>query len=94
MPNYALGKDTINNCWPLSNEQLAISPNREQLKVYPNPAFNELRIENGKLKLKEFYNYTGQLLFTTSENKIDVSKYPRGLYFVKCGAEVIKVILE
>ena len=72
--------------------QLAIS--NEQLKVYPNPAFNELSIENGKLKIKELYNYTGQLLFTTAENKIDVSKYPRGLYFVKCGAEVIKVILE
>ena len=72
--------------------QLAIS--NEQLKVYPNPAFNELSIENGKLKIKELYNYTGQLLFTTAENKIDVSKFPTGLYFVKCGAEVIKVILE
>jgi hypothetical protein len=66
----------------------------EQLKVYPNPAFNELRIEKGKLQIKELYTYTGQLLFTTTENKIDVSKYPRGLYFVKCGAEVIKVILD
>jgi hypothetical protein len=91
MPNYAMGADS-SSCWPLSNVQLAIS--NEQLNVYPNPAFNELRIENGKLKTKELYNYTGQLLFITAENKIDVSKYPRGLYFVKCGTEVIKVLLE
>jgi hypothetical protein len=91
MPDFTLGADS-SSCWPLSNVQFAI--NNVQLKVYPNPAFNELRIENGKLKLKEFYNYTGQLLFTTTENKIDVSRYPRGLYFVKCGAEVIKVIVE
>jgi hypothetical protein len=43
MPNYAMGADS-SSCWPLSNVQLAIS--NEQLNVYPNPAFNELRIEN------------------------------------------------
>jgi hypothetical protein len=94
MPNYALGKDTINNCWSLSNEQLAISPNREQLKVYPNPVNSVLYIQTTSKLKRELYNYTGQLKFTTTENKIDVSKYPRGLYFVKCGADVIKVILE
>jgi len=91
VPDFNLGVDS-SLCWPVSNMQLAMS--NEQLKVYPNPAFNELRIENGKLKTKELYNYTGQLLLTTTENKIDVSKYRRGLYFVKCGAEVIKVLLE
>jgi len=94
MPNYALGKDTINNCWPLSNEQLAISPNREQLKVYPNPVNSVLYMQTTSKLKRELYSYTGQLLFTTAENKIDLSRYPRGLYFVKCGAEVIKVILE
>jgi len=66
----------------------------EQLPLYPNPANSILYLQTTSKQKRELYNYTGQLLFTTTENKIDVSKYPRGLYFVKCGAEVIKVILE
>ncbi len=66
----------------------------EQLPLYPNPANSVLYMQTTSKQKRELYNYTGQLLFTTAENKIDVSKYPRGLYFVKCGAEVIKVILE
>lgn len=90
-PNYKLGKDE-SLCWPLANEELAIG--NEQLMVYPNPANSVLYIQASYQQKRELYSYTGQLLFTTSENKIDVSKYPRGLYFVKCGAEVMKVILE
>jgi hypothetical protein len=66
----------------------------EQLPLYPNPANSVLYMQTTSKQKRELYNYIGQLLFTTAENKIDVSKYPRGLYFVKCGAEVIKVILE
>ena len=91
MPDFNLGADS-SSCWPLSNVQLAMS--NEQLKVYPNPANSVLYIQTSTKQKRELYNYTGQLLFTTAENKIDVSKYPRGLYFVKCGAEVIKVVLE
>ncbi|MCX8470399.1 MAG: T9SS type A sorting domain-containing protein [Chitinophagaceae bacterium] len=91
MPDFNLGADS-SSCWPLSNVQLAIS--NEQVKVYPNPANSVLYMQTTSKQKRELYNYIGQLLFTTAENKIDVSKYPRGLYFVKCGAEVIKVVLE
>jgi hypothetical protein len=97
MPNYRLGKlgDALAPCsYPLSNVHYSISPNREYLSVYPNPANSVLYMQTTSKQKRELYNYIGQLLFTTAENKIDVSKYPRGLYFVKCGAEVIKVILE
>ena len=93
MPDFNLGTDS-SSCWPLSNVQFAIGPNREQLKVYPNPANSILYIQTNSKQKRELYNYTGQLVFTTTENKIDVSKYPRGLYFVKCGTEVIKLLLE
>ena len=66
----------------------------EQLPLYPNPANSVLYMQTTSKQKRELYNYTGQLLFITAENKIDVSKYPRGLYFVKCGVDVIKVILE
>jgi hypothetical protein len=66
----------------------------EQLPLYPNPANSVLYMQTTFKQKRKLYSYTGQLLFTTAENKIDLSRYPRGLYFVKCGAEVIKVILE
>jgi hypothetical protein len=89
--NYNLGA-LEHPCWPLAIS--TVQPTINNFIVYPNPAHNEIKIEKGKSKTKELYNYIGQLIFTTTQNKIDVSKYPRGLYFVKCGSEVKRVILE
>jgi hypothetical protein len=93
MPNYSLGADS-SSCWPLSNTDLPNSSKGGALQAYPNPANSILYLATTFKQKRKLYNYTGQLLFTTTENKIDVSKYPRGLYFVKCGVDVIKVILE
>jgi hypothetical protein len=65
-----------------------------QLEVYPNPANNKLKIENGELKMKELYNSVGQLLFSTKVNEIDVSRFSAGVYYLKCGTAVRKINIE
>jgi hypothetical protein len=91
--NYALG---AKNCWPLTieNGSAAAEEIESEVRVYPNPASSELRIENGELKMKELYDCAGKRLLLTEKDIIDVSKLARGLYFVKVSRQVIKVVIE
>lgn len=79
--------------------------NDDFIKFYPNPANNELIIENkndGDSMKLEFVNYFGTNIYsieTTSKiNRIDVSKYPKGIYFItlKTNTHSVtkKIILE
>jgi len=90
MPNYGLGAKT---CWPLSSSEIG-AVSSEMLVVYPNPASSKLYIKNSELRTKEFYNSVGQLIFTTSKNEINLSSYPKGMYYLKVGNLTRKVILE
>jgi hypothetical protein len=92
MPDYNLGASGV-VCWPVGLP----NPPKEgegQLEVYPNPANNKLKIENGELKMKELYNSVGQLLFSTKVNEIDVSRFSAGVYYLKCGTAVRKINIE
>lgn len=51
--------------------------------VYPNPTSGILNIAGENIESSEIYNYLGQSILTTKENKIDLSSYPAGVYFVK-----------
>jgi hypothetical protein len=95
MPNYALGMDT-SLCPPLliENGSAAAEEIESEVRVYPNPASSELRIENGELKMKELYDCAGKRLVLTEKDIIDVSNLARGLYFVKVRRQVIKVVIE
>lgn len=63
----------------------------KQISVYPNPATNELQIENFVLKDGdeiEIVNVIGQTILSktissSNENTIDVSKITNGIYFLK-----------
>ncbi|MDX2443160.1 MAG: T9SS type A sorting domain-containing protein [Bacteroidales bacterium] len=56
------------------------------VKIYPNPTNQILHIE---LKTKtdqyfvEIYDLTGSLLLKTNKLRIDISKFPPGIYFLK-----------
>ncbi|MDD4150088.1 MAG: T9SS type A sorting domain-containing protein, partial [Bacteroidales bacterium] len=71
------------------------------LNIYPNPANDILKIET-KTKCKiEIIDVSGKTVFTTiAEDQIfvDVSRFSRGLYFVRTSSdkitEVIKLIVE
>jgi hypothetical protein len=67
------------------------------LKLYPNPAVNELNIvlteENSTISI---YNSLGQRVevvnVSGTEYRLDVSSYERGIYFVRTGDLVAKFI--
>ncbi|GHU93576.1 hypothetical protein FACS1894156_0590 [Bacteroidia bacterium] len=78
--------------------------NAEPLQVYPNPVTNgELRVENGELNAGdkiEIYNVNGTKVFETSLSivhypvSIDISHLPAGVYIVKVGNKVGKVVKQ
>jgi hypothetical protein len=96
-PNYALGMDS-SICWPLSNVQLAMS--NEQLKLYPNPAFSNVTIDVGELTKNNIciINAAGQVLYNqlpkTVKTTIDVNQWASGVYFVRYGSAVKRLVVE
>lgn len=89
MPDYGLGAKT---CWPLESMQYAVGS--EQLEVYPNPSSAVFIIKNKHGKNKELYTVLGELLFSTKEDVINVSHFAKGIYYLRCENEVVKVIIE
>ena len=56
------------------------------IKIYPNPVKDELRIESGELIIEkmEIFDITGKAIVNLkSANVINVSALPSGVYFVK-----------
>jgi hypothetical protein len=52
--------------------------------IYPNPTSSILNINsNEEIKLIEIYSLEGKLIFSTIENKIDISNLKSGLYVIK-----------
>lgn len=91
MPDYTLGPSN-KTCWPLSTNQLSIQ--HEALEVYPNPSSTVFYFKNKQGKKKELYTMLGELLFTTTKDDIDVSRYSKGVYYLRCEHSVRKVVVE
>ncbi len=89
MPNYSLGAQV---CWPLNTNET--EKEKDLLILYPNPVRGTIFITTKSKAVKEFYNSVGQLLKITSENFIDLSGLASGIYYLKCGAQVQKVLVE
>ena len=55
--------------------------------IYPNPAFNKLFIDTGKIFDYELYNVLGQKIIfgkiREGTNEINISKYSNGIYILK-----------
>ncbi len=90
MPNYDLG--ALIPCWPLDTGNVNSSSN--EISIYPNPSSSIIYIKNANQKKKGLYNNVGQLIFSTFKNEIDVSNYSKGVYFLRCGFQTKKVIIE
>ena len=67
-------------------------PDRDQLKVYPNPVMEKLIIGNGQLTIRDVVVFDAngrkqkiESIKHTAENKIvtNISHLPAGIYFVK-----------
>ena len=74
-----------------------ISEADEAFKVYPNPADTKLHVEFSSANTTvAIYNSVGirmdeEVVFGT-HHVFDVSRYPRGLYFVKANDMVVKFV--
>ena len=66
----------------------------QKMRVYPNPSNSKIYVL-GTMDKIEVYNMIGELVFT-SNNKtiINISGWKSGIYFVKCGADVVKIIKQ
>jgi hypothetical protein len=95
MPNYGLGADSalLVGCEPVSIREFE---NLEMLEwhVYPNPVSTNFYIKSRKGKKKEMFNSVGQMVLSTKEDEIDVSKLAKGIYYLRCNDEVKKVVIE
>lgn len=88
MPDYDLGAKT---CWPLDTENVHITI---EWSFYPNPAFQNIIVRNAKGKKKVLYNELGQAIFSTIDDKMDVSGLSKGVYFLFCDGSAKKVMVE
>jgi hypothetical protein len=91
MPDYTLGPSN-KTCWPLATNQLSIQ--HDALEVYPNPSSSVFYIKNKQGKKKELFTMLGELLFTTTKDEIEVSRYSKGVYYLRCEQAVRKVVVE
>ena len=56
----------------------------QQYQVYPNPTSSFVKLTNSEsIKAIEVFNIRGQKIIQTTINKVDLSDYPKGLYFMK-----------
>jgi hypothetical protein len=71
----------------------------EQILIYPNPTIGQLRITNFELgKNIEIYDITGRMVYQTNKptnqqtTTIDISHLQAGIYILKVGNEIAKII--
>ena len=64
--------------------------NKPEFKVYPNPCENILNIDSDGLK--RLFDLNGKLLMETKLNKIDMSGFEVGMYFVEIDGVRVKVL--
>ena len=63
--------------------------------VYPNPANGWVRIEGlPEGSLVELFDVMGRRLMSSYSNQIETAELPDGVYIVRCGAMVKKLIVK
>ena len=102
MPNYALGKDTTVNCWPMGVGQ--VKQELPILKVYPNPATSSVTVESEGLRQGrnqlQVYNLMGQMVlqeyFAAPNGKYRVSLrgMAAGVYMLRVNGVVKRLVIE
>lgn len=73
-------------------ELVKTNPSLENVTVYPNPTRTSITVTSDNDKV--LINSLGQILFETKERQIDMRTFNAGMYYLKVGEEVFKVIKE
>jgi alpha-tubulin suppressor-like RCC1 family protein len=86
-----------NFCGPLSNQQLPIV--NQQFTIYPNPTNTTISLDVGTTTKQQLYisNAAGQQVYTqfivNAQTRIDVSRWASGVYYVRYGVSVQKLVV-
>jgi len=96
---YTFGENT--GFIPLTVSVLSINERSlSNLNLYPNPTTGELKIDNGELTINniEVFDIYGRkilsnhLITLSSHQKIDISHLQSGIYFLKVGNKIGRVV--
>lgn len=98
-------RDTTNNGTPFTYMPYSPAivgtstvPEQPSMKVYPNPAHDLITVALGEGTCTdiEVLNIRGHMVKSLSQAHglvtIDLSNLPKGVYFVRCGSEVIRLV--
>jgi chitinase len=89
--NYA---SIFTNCLTTSSEEIAVE---NDLFVYPNPAVNDITVNITQTQRVEMYDEMGKIVFNQwlhPNEKIDVSRFSGGLYFLRVEGSTQKVLIQ
>lgn len=71
---------------------------QEKIRLYPNPTSGLINIQANGYQEVNVYNFSGQFMERDTQNQIDLSPYPKGIYFVNIlteeGSAVKKIIVH
>jgi len=71
------------------------SVSNESFKLYPNPVEDYLYIQSSDTTIKniDIYSILGKKIYSTSsENRLDMSSYSAGIYFIKVNNSTFKIV--
>ena len=83
---------------PSCNDALSTNENSlsEKLNFYPNPTTGRIFYQSQTDELLQITNTAGQLLRTVKDikgtNQIDLSEFPKGVYFLRAGDKTSKLL--
>jgi hypothetical protein len=69
--------------WDNSTNIPTTKEDKAVFSLFPNPANNILHIQGEDFALAKLFSLKGEHLFSTKENRINVSQYKNGIYFLK-----------
>ena len=64
-----------------------------QFTIYPNPTKGKFTVENVSGEI-QVYDLFGRLVLRTNNAQVDISGYPAGIYMVRAGEAVSKLVLQ
>ena len=80
----------INNQSVANTNEINLSA---ELRIYPNPSNNMVYIL-GSLERIDVYSITGKLVLSTTDKAINISEWDEGIYLLKSGISVAKIIKQ
>ena len=98
MYGAVLSPEDVTELFELTSTSLERSETSQDFEVYPNPASEQIRIKSTSIRDLEIFNAVGQLVRSEKDiqdgSMINISNLEAGLYFVKSGESIQKLIIE